>query len=263
MAHINLTGQRLEYEFVGPSRVHGPTLVFLHEGLGSVALWKDFPLKVAVATGCRALMYSRYGYGSSSPLTAPREPDFMHVEALNILPQLLSALQITDPVLFGHSDGASIALINAGAAPHPPRGLIVMAPHVMVEDVCVTSISAAKQTYEMTNWREKLRRYHDDPDGAFRGWCDIWLDHRFRHWNIEELLPGITCPVLAIQGLDDEYGTMEQIDRIARAIQSAELLKLPACGHSPHRDHPEAVISAVTRHVERIRNTPPHITERN
>jgi len=256
VAYIDLDDQRIEYFLTDGSSTTKSTIVFLHEGLGSVALWKDFPRNVALATGCGTLVYSRRGYGFSTSLSLPREPDFMHAEALNVLPKLLDALQIVDPILFGHSDGASIALINAGNATRRLRGLIVMAPHVMVEEICIDSIGAVRRIYDCSDMREKLGRYHADPEGAFRGWCNIWLDPRFRAWNIEEYLPTITCPVLAIQGFDDEYGTMEQLDRIAQRVPSAEILKLQSCGHSPHRDQPDAVISAITRYINCVRNLP-------
>lgn len=227
-------------------------LVFLHEGLGSLAMWKDFPARCAEATGCGTLIYSRYGYGNSDALEESRGVEFMHDEALKALPELLEKLGVERPILFGHSDGGSIALIHAGGSGRAVRGLILMAPHVMVEDISIRSIEVARRAYETTNLRDKLARYHSDPDSAFRGWNDIWLHPDFRAWNIEAYLPRITCPVLAIQGEDDEYGTMEQIERIDRAIPRVELLKLANCGHSPHRDQPEAVIEAVTRFVHGI-----------
>jgi len=249
MPFLTAAGHRLEYEIIHPHQTGSPWLVFLHEGLGSVSMWKDFPLRLCAATGYRALVYSRYGYGLSDPLGAPRRVDFMHDEARHALPELLDQLHIANPVLFGHSDGGSIALLHAGLTSRPVAALVVMAPHVLVEDVSIASIAAAKVTYDTTDLREKLRRYHADPDSAFRGWNDIWLHPEFRAWNIEDCLAGIRCPVLAIQGVDDEYGTMEQIDRIARGAVHAEveLLKLADCRHSPHKDQPEAVIGAVQR----------------
>ncbi len=226
--------------------------MFLHEGLGCVALWKDFPSQVAKATGCNALVYSRYGYGSSTPLRSPREPTFMHDEALIVLPRLLDALGIENPILFGHSDGASIALIHAGGEARPVRGAVLMAPHVVIEEVCLASIAALKYTYETTDLPLKLARYHADPDGAFWGWCNIWLDLRFRTWNIEPFVQALSCPVLAIQGFDDEYGTMEQVDRIGRLSCSVELLKLDSCGHSPHRDRPAAVLAAASSFIKHL-----------
>lgn len=250
MSFLEIQGHRIEYEMVAGA----PMLVFLHEGLGSVAMWKDFPARCVEATGCGALVYSRYGYGRSDSLGESRRVDFMHDEALHALPELLDKLGVQRPILFGHSDGASIALIYAGGAGRPVRGLILMAPHVMVEDVGLRRIEQAKLAYESTDLRKKLARYHDDPDSAFRGWNGIWLDPDFRGWNIEEYLPRIDCPVLAIQGEDDEYGTMEQIERIERAIPQAEVLRLKACGHSPHRDQSGAVIARVAEFVNGIRS---------
>lgn len=257
MAQVDLDGRALEYEFVpggvpaGPAHAD-PVLVFLHEGLGSLALWKDFPRNVAAASGCGALVYSRYGYGASAPLLAPREPSFMHQEALSVLPRLLDRLEIRDPILFGHSDGASIALIHAASAGRAVRGLILMAPHVMVEDICIRSIAAAKETYESSQLGRRLARYHADPDAAFWGWCNIWLDPRFRAWSIESEVEQVRCPILAIQGFDDEYGTMRQVDRIAELCPDVELMKLAACGHSPHRDQPDAVVAAAARQIARL-----------
>lgn len=254
MSFIVVQGHRLEYELIpAPGAATAPCIVFLHEGLGSLSLWRDFPRRVVGATGLPALVYSRYGYGQSDPITAPRQTTFMHDEGLKALPELLDKLEIKNPILFGHSDGASIALIYAGGTRRPVTGLVLMAPHVMVEDVCIESIEAAKQAYATTDLRNKLARYHADPDSAFRGWNDIWLHPEFPQWNIEEYVRGVTAPVLAIQGEDDEYGTMEQIDRIARLVPDVELLKLRDCRHSPHRDQPQAVIDAVTRFVRRIR----------
>jgi len=176
--------------------------------------------------------------------------DFMHDEALKTLPELLDHLGVERPILFGHSDGASIVVIPAGGARRPVRGLILMAPHTMVEDVAVQSIEAARRSYETTNLRDRLARYHSDPDSAFRGWNDNWLNPDFRGWNIDAYLPRITCPILAIQGIDDHYGTMEQIERISRVVPGGDVLKLRDCGHSPHRDQPAAVIERVTQFVK-------------
>ena len=253
MSFVVVQGHRIEYQFIHPSAGNGPVTVFLHEGLGSLSMWKDFPSRVAHATGCHALVYSRYGYGQSDPLTAPRRVDFMHDEALKALPELLDKLGVEKPILFGHSDGGSIALIYAGGSQRPVAGMVLMAPHVMVEDISIKSIQAAKQTYETTDLRAKLGRHHAHPDSAFRGWNDVWLHPDFRAWNIEEFVPRIACPILAIQGEDDEYGTLEQLERIARLAPDVDLLKLTDCRHSPHRDQPETVIAAVTRFVDRIR----------
>ena len=251
---LTVQDHRIEYEFIPGGDPSAPTMVFLHEGLGSLALWKDFPSRCVQATGCSALVYSRYGYGQSDPLKGPRGVYFMHDEALNALPELLDKLGIEQPILLGHSDGASIALIHAGGSGRPLRGLILMAPHVMVEDVGIRSIEAAKLKYETADLRDRLARYHCDPDSAFWGWNNIWLHPEFRTWNIEEYLPRIHCRVLAIQGEDDEYGTMEQIERITRAIPAVEVLKLKNCRHSPHRDQADAVIERVAEFVGRISN---------
>ncbi len=252
MPFTTAAGHRIEYEHVEVAGRRRPTLVFLHEGLGSVAMWRDFPGRLAHATNCDALVYSRHGYGQSEPLVAPRAVRYMHDEALVALPEFLDGLRVERPILVGHSDGASIALIHAGGSSRAVTGLVLMAPHVLVEDISIASIAAAKIAYETTDLRTRLARYHADVDSAFRGWNDIWLDPDFRAWNIEEYLPRVTCPVLAIQGADDEYGTMDQLARIERGIADAELVELSDCRHSPHRDQPEAVIEVVRRFVDRI-----------
>jgi pimeloyl-ACP methyl ester carboxylesterase len=249
---VTVRGRKLEVQRIAGSDQDSPALVFLHEGLGSVAMWRDFPLKVSAATGCAAMVYSRYGYGLSEPLREPRAVDYMHVEALEVLPELLERLQIPDPVLVGHSDGGSIALIHA-ARHRGVRGLVVMAPHVFVEDLSVKSIAEAKLAFEGTDLPQKLARYHADPAKTFRGWNDIWLHPDFRSWNIEEALPRISCPILAIQGFDDEYGTMAQLEAIAKQTGGPiELLRLADCRHSPHRDQPGVVIEAVSRFIDRL-----------
>jgi pimeloyl-ACP methyl ester carboxylesterase len=245
MSFITLGSGRIEYVWVGPDNPHEPTIVVLHEGLGSVSMWRDFPQKLADRTRSRVLVYSRYGYGHSTPLSAPRAVSYMHDEAWLVLPELLRELGIERPLLFGHSDGGSIALIHASR--YPVRGVIALAPHVFVEELSVSSISAARTAYETTDLRERLARYHADVDGAFRGWNDIWLHPDFRTWNIESLLAGIQCPVLVIQGKDDEYGTEEQLRRIARRVPHVRLEHLANCRHSPHRDQPEQALQAVTR----------------
>ncbi len=203
MPFLTAGGHRLEYEHID-GKAGTPTLVFLHEGLGSVALWRDFPARLAAASECPAVVYSRYGYGRSAPLSAPHGVDYMHREALDALPELRATLGLDDVILVGHSDGASIALIHAGCGRWPVRAIIVEAPHVFVEDVSIASIAAAREAYEATGLRQRLARFHADVDSAFRGWNDIWLRPEFRAWTIENYLPGIRCPVLAIQGADDE-----------------------------------------------------------
>jgi len=248
----------IEYAWIGnePSR---PVVVFLHEGLGSVAMWKDFPARLCSALDLRGLVYSRPGYGNSTPRPhAQRWPvDFMHRQAAVVLPALLAALDVPPrPWLFGHSDGASIALLYAAAFPDAPAGVVALAPHLFVEEVSVRSIEAARHAYLSTDLRAKLARHHRDPDSAFFGWNDIWLDPAFRSWNIEEAMARIRCPLLAIQGEDDEYGTMAQVDRLAQRVPQARLLKLAACGHSPHRDQPDRVVDAVAQFVRSPELTP-------
>lgn len=251
---LSAGSRRLEYRWSETGRADPtrPTLVFLHEGLGSVALWKQFPDRVAETTGCRALVYSRYGYGRSERLATPRATDYMHREALEVLPEVLSQLDISRPILIGHSDGASISLIHAGAG-HPVEALVLLAPHVFVEELTVRSIARAKETFLQSNLPERLGRYHDDVQTAFWGWNDIWLHTDFRGWNIESFLPRVACPVLLIQGQDDQYGTLEQIEAIRRQVKGAtETVVLPECGHSPHVDQPEATLSAIAAFLREI-----------
>jgi pimeloyl-ACP methyl ester carboxylesterase len=246
---FDVAGHRLECVRIRGAK-SAPTLVFLHEGLGSVALWKDFPARVAEATGCPVLVYSRAGYGRSSPAVLPRVPNYMHVEALTVLPALLDRLGIADPVLVGHSDGASIALLHAGSGSRPVRALVALAPHVFVEDMSIASIDEVRRQYETTDLREKLARRHADPDAAFRGWNDVWLAPAFRSWNIEACLPGVRCPLLLIQGSDDEYGSAAQLDAIERQVGGkVARIELADCRHSPHRDQPEATLAAIADFV--------------
>ena len=252
MAFVDVVGARLEVERIDVGRAAAPPIVMLHEGLGSVAMWKDFPHRVAHAANRDVVVYSRAGYGRSAPAPLPYGVRYMHDEALVALPRLLDACGIVRPILLGHSDGASIALIHAGASDRPVAGLALMAPHVIVEDVSIASIAAAKVAWRTTDLRARLSRYHDDVDRAFIGWNDIWLHPDFRAWNIEALVRDVRCPVLAIQGEDDEYGTMDQIERIARLAPDVELVRLADCRHSPHRDQPEAVLEALVRFVDRL-----------
>jgi pimeloyl-ACP methyl ester carboxylesterase len=250
--HLTVCGRSLEVHRIPAGRTNAPELVFLHEGLGSASQWRDFPAQVAGATGCPATIYSRYGSGASDLLTEPRPVTYMHDEALHSLPDLLSQLQITNPILIGHSDGGSIALIYAGTG-NCVRGLVLLAPHVFVEDLSVASIAAAKIKFETTELAARLGRYHRDPASTFWGWNNIWLHPDFRRWNIEEYLPRITCPILAIQGLDDEYGSMAQVDAIARQSPApVEILALSNCRHSAHRDQPDAVLAAITKFVRAV-----------
>lgn len=249
-ADIDWDGRRvrLEYQWVGDASPAAPVMVFLHEGLGSVSMWRDFPAQLCQALGCQGLVYSRPGYGQSTPRTADEHwaPDFMHRQALEVLPALLEALGVHAPVwLFGHSDGGSIALIHAAQRGAHTAGAIVLAPHILVEDVSVSSIAQARQAYLQTDLPAKLARHHADPDSAFWGWNRVWLDAAFRDWSIEDEIAAIACPLLAVQGLDDEYGTLEQIRGIQRRVAHTELLELADCGHSPHRDQPARLMSRV------------------
>jgi pimeloyl-ACP methyl ester carboxylesterase len=224
----------------------------MHEGLGCAGMWGAFPANLVQATGCGALIYSRYGYGGSAPCALPRPTSYMHDEALTVLPELLGTAGIREHVLFGHSDGGSIALIHAGGAPRPGLlGVAVEAPHVFIEDISVASIVAAGERFRGSDWPERLRRHHgDNLDYAFWGWQRAWVSAEFRDWNIEEYLPRIQVPVLAVQGADDEYGTMRQIGAIvAQAGGTVESLKLARCGHSPHRDRPDEMVARLAGFV--------------
>jgi pimeloyl-ACP methyl ester carboxylesterase len=234
-----------------------PLVVFLHEGLGSVAMWRHYPQSLCDAGGYRGLVYSRPGYGRSTPRAHGEhwDVDFMHRQALELLPALFARLRIGDgdarPWLFGHSDGASIALIHAAAFPARVAGVVAVAPHIVVEDVSLRSIAHARDAYRLTDIKGKLARYHDDPDSAFFGWNDVWLDARFRSWSIESLLDAIACPILAVQGTADEYGTLAQVEGIRARAPQAEVVVLEDCGHSPHRDRPGALTAAVTDFIAR------------
>ena len=256
---------RIEYVRVAPDRVDAPLVVFLHEGLGSVAMWKDFPQRLCDAGGLRGIVYSRPGYGRSTP----REPDeewdvdFMHRQAFEVLPAFVDAIGVTGigttpvgdraPWLFGHSDGGSIALLYASRFPDRVAGIVVMAPHILVEDVTIDSIEAAREAYLHTDLPQRIGRYHDEVDSAFWGWNRAWLRPELKQWNIEAECARIRCPVLAIQGLADEYGTLEQVRGIARRAPQTQLLELADCGHSPHRDQPEAAIVAATTFINDAR----------
>jgi pimeloyl-ACP methyl ester carboxylesterase len=249
MASPRAAGHTLEIE-----RIDGapPVLVFLHEGLGCVSRWRDFPALAAAATGRAALVYSRRGYGRSPPAELPRPITFMHDEALHALPELLAEEGIDDAILIGHSDGASIALVYTGAIGTAVRAVVAIAPHVFVEDVCVRAIAALRADYldPATEVRQKLAKHHADVDHTFLGWADVWLDRRFRAWDLTEHLAGVRVPVLVIQGEGDEYGTLAQVDAVCTGVSGpSERLVLPECGHVPQRDQPEATLAAVVRFV--------------
>ena len=217
-----------------------------------MALWKDFPERVVAATGCPALVYSRHGYGKSDRLTAPRAVDYMHREALEVLPEVLACLSIDRPILIGHSDGASIALIYTGV--RTVRALVLIAPHVFVEEVTVANIRKTRDAFETTDMRAKLARYHADPPGAFWGWNNIWLDAQFRRWNIKDCLPGIRCPVLLLQCEDDPYGSMAQLDAIERQLGGpVERCILDEGAHSPHLRQKQKTVRAVARFIRQTR----------
>jgi pimeloyl-ACP methyl ester carboxylesterase len=252
MKHIVVDGLRLEYRDYPATDTTRPVLLLLHEGLGCVAMWRHFPEKLAEATGCRVIAWSRAGYGASDPYPETRTPRYMHREALEALPALIAALHIKRPLLVGHSDGASISLIFAGAFPEQTCGVVAMAPHEFVEEETLAGILKAKTAWTVTDWPNKLARYHRDATRVFSEWNDTWLSPEFRDWNIEEYLPQIRCPVLAQQGEDDEYATMRQIDVIAEQVPGTELLKLANCGHSPQRDQEAAVLAAVVGFAKRL-----------
>jgi pimeloyl-ACP methyl ester carboxylesterase len=251
-----VSGRSIEYRAIPGDAARHP-LVFLHEGLGSMELWRDFPDKVAARLGAPAIIYSRFGYGRSDGLTGPRTIRFMHEEALDVLPALLDQLGVERPVLIGHSDGASVALIHAAIAARPVAGLALMAPHVFVEPVTVASITGIRETYRKGaaagDLRARLARYHTRVDDAFLGWADTWLRPEFLDWSIEDLLPGVTAPLLLIQGSDDQYGTLAQLDRIEAGVKGpVARLVLEGCGHSPWRDREAAVVDAIAALVARL-----------
>lgn len=246
---IELHGRRIETQRIGPAQ--GPTLVLLHEGLGSLGLWRDFPQKLSDATGLPAFIYSRAGYGRSDPAPLPRPIRYMHDEA-ELLPEILQAAGIIDPILVGHSDGASIAIIAAGQG-LAARALILEAPHVFTEEGGLQSIAKIRDLYAQTDLRAKLARWHKDVDAAFHGWNGAWLHPDFRRWNLEEYLPAIQSPILMIQGLNDEYGSAAQLRAIERgASGETAVVLLPDCGHSPHKDKPQETLRAISSFLQRV-----------
>ncbi|MFZ0706296.1 MAG: alpha/beta hydrolase [Candidatus Korobacteraceae bacterium] len=242
---VTIDGKQLETLLIEASDAGAPTVVMLHEGLGSIALWKDFPQRLGERTGCGVLAYSRYGHGNSDRLLEKRPVTFMHHEAQVVLPHVLNAFGIERPILFGHSDGGSIALIYAGTFPESPRALMLEAPHVFVEDLSVKSIAAAKVNFQTTDFREKLAKYHAHVDETFWGWNDIWLDPAFRSWNIEEYLDTIRCSVLCLQGEQDEYGTPAQVQAVRSRVPDTEIVMLANCKHSLHRDQREKTLDVI------------------
>jgi pimeloyl-ACP methyl ester carboxylesterase len=244
----------LEYRMIGPQPSDAPTIVMLHEGLGSAGLWGDFPEKLQAATGAGVFAYSRAGYGASTPAKLPRPLDYMHIEALEVLPKLLDAIGFRRGLLVGHSDGASIAAIYAGSRQdHRVQGLAMIAPHFVVEDISVTSIAEIKKAYETTELKAKLARWHGDVDNAFYGWNGAWLDPGFRNWDISEYLAYIRVPVAIVQGADDQYGTIRQIEIAEQECYCpVDVTIIPAAGHSPHREAPGATLNAISEFASRI-----------
>ena len=246
---VLINGARVEYEWRGPMPSHAPTLVFLHEGLGSISLWRDFPSELCSRVGCGALIYSRFGHGKSEALTAPRSIRFMHDEATVVLPRVLEMFEIRQPILVGHSDGASIALIYAGAVGNP-FALILEAPHVFVEDTTVRRITELRDLYRRTDLRTRLARHHQNVDSLFEYWTDVWLRPEFRTWNIEALLPSVSCPTLVLQGRQDEYGTEAQVNALTAALGGrCEGIMLDDCGHAPHVDRRMTVSAMMARFI--------------
>jgi pimeloyl-ACP methyl ester carboxylesterase len=244
---VLIGGRRLEaVELPGDPDL--PPLVLLHDGLGSVSAWRDFPELLHEATGRRVIAYSRFGHGTSDPPPAPRTPAFFHEEAHDVLPEVLRQLDADEPVLVGHSDGGSIALVHAGK--HPVSALVLLAPHVIVEDVTLEAIRKTRESFETGDLRERLSRHHDHPDLAFNGWCDVWLDPAFRSWTLEADAEKVDRPVLLVQGVDDPYGTLDQLDRIEARVRGPVVRRLVPGGHRLHRDAPEEVLQEVARFLD-------------
>jgi pimeloyl-ACP methyl ester carboxylesterase len=251
---LHIGGSELEYRMIGPAPQHAPTMVMLHEGLGSAALWGDFPDKLQAATGTGVFVYSRAGYGASTPAKLPRPLDYMQIEALDILPTLLDQIGFRRGLLLGHSDGASIAAIYAGAhQDHRVQGVAMIAPHFVVEDISVTSIAAIRTAYETTDLRAKLARWHSDVDNAFYGWNGAWLDPKFRDWDISEYLAYIRVPVAVLQGVDDQYGTLRQVEIAQEECYCpVDVTVIPGAGHSPHREAPGATLDAISEFANAV-----------
>jgi pimeloyl-ACP methyl ester carboxylesterase len=255
---IAIDGTALEVAWIGPGPGEAPTLVLLHEGLGSISMWGRFPADLAAATGCGVLVYSRAGYGKSDPVALPRTARYMHDEALAVLPKLLDAVGFRRGVLVGHSDGASIAAIYAGGvADNRVRGLVLMAPHFFVEEEKLATISEVREAFETGDLRVRLARHHgDNVEAAFRGWNEAWLSPDFRDWDLRSYLPNIRVPVLLIQGRDDRYGSLDQLACVPElAMCPVETVLLEKCGHSPHKDQPEATLAAITGFLRHLLET--------
>ncbi|UCE32077.1 MAG: alpha/beta fold hydrolase [Burkholderiales bacterium] len=252
-----VAGRRLEYAWWRPHAAfrdgrEAAAVVLLHEGLGCLALWRDFPVQLARHTGHPVLAYSRYGYGRSDPPERPYDPGFMHDEARRALPELLAQFGIGQPLLVGHSDGASIALIFGGTWPERPKAVVALAPHLFVEPLTVESIAAARARFADTDLQQRMQRYHIDPAATFGAWADVWLSEPFAQWNIEREVAKLDCPVLAIQGVDDQYGTLRQVERIAELHPDTRVVALSDCRHSPHLDQPEVVLRHIREFTEQV-----------
>jgi pimeloyl-ACP methyl ester carboxylesterase len=251
---LTIDGSDLEYRMIGPAPDQAPAIVMLHEGLGSAALWGDFPDRLQAATSAGVFVYSRAGYGASTPVKLPRPLDYMHIEALEVLPKLLERIGFRRGLLVGHSDGASIAAIYAGGVQdHRVQGLALIAPHFVVEDISVASIAGITQAYKTTDLKAKLARWHKDVDNAFYGWSGAWLDPEFRDWDISEYLAYIRVPVAIVQGVNDEYGTIRQVE-IAReeCYCPVDVTEIPGAGHSPHREAPGATLDAISEFANAV-----------
>lgn len=258
MDFLEIDGTRLECRWIGPAPADAPTLVFLHEGLGSVSTWRDVPDALAAATGCGALVYSRAGYGQSDPVHLPRPVRFMHDEA-EVLAKVARRAGLRDAILAGHSDGASIAIIAAGRRAVPGlRALVLEAPHVFAEPCGLASIARIADAYRTTSLRARLERHHGaNTDVAFWGWNGVWLDPDFRAWNIEEFLPGIAVPALVVQGTSDEYGSWAHVESIQRQSGApVQALAIPDCGHAPHAEHRDAILAAMAGFIREVLGTP-------
>jgi pimeloyl-ACP methyl ester carboxylesterase len=245
---LRIGASDLEYRMIGPVPADAPTIVMLHEGLGSAALWGDFPDKLAAKTGLGVFVYSRAGYGASGPVPLPRPLDYMHVEALEVLPKLLDAIGLRRGLLLGHSDGASIVAIYAGGVQdHRVQGVVMIAPHFITEDMGLASIAETKRAYESSDLKAKLQRWHSDVDNAFYGWSDAWLDPKFRDWDISEYLAYIRVPVAILQGVDDRYGTLRQIEIAQQECYCpVDVTMMAGAGHSLHREAPGATLEAIS-----------------
>ncbi|OXR50598.1 MULTISPECIES: alpha/beta fold hydrolase [unclassified Pusillimonas] len=257
---VNITAQGRDYaiecRLLSPEKTDKDLIVFLHEGLGSVALWRDWPEQLCALANCRGLVFSRYGYGQSTPRPADEKwpVSYMHTQAEHFLPAVLAALGLDNekPVFYGHSDGGSIALLYAAMYPERTKAIAVAAPHIFVEDITIASIEKAREAYLHTDLPQKFARYHQNPDLTFWAWNDIWLNPEFKFWNIEKYLPDIRCPVLAIQGKDDEYGTLDQIQGIHRVVSNTKLCIIDDCRHSPHKDQPEQLNAALINFITNL-----------